>query len=551
MSSTERSGGLVSLDDRAALDRGTVGGKAALLARARQLGFNVLPGLVVPIAASRQAVEVGLAALEERGMAAARSAVGAVAVDPALIDDLGRARELGSVFVVRSSSELDGNGAWSGAFASFGGVAPAELAIAVRACWASLLAPNVVRRSAEAPTTAARHGIAVLIQPQLLAKAGGWARITGARIEVAAVRGAPGPLLQGWERGARYIVRDGAVDSDPDPGPLSAADVMELAEIALRAQSQLGVDHLEWAAADDGFVIFQLDPPTARSPAPDCLSGPGSFATAPFQRLARILAGRSGPLADRLLVPWAAAAPDRWAPIVDAGAPPVELLRQAHAMARALNDQVAEAAGLTSGTLDDRLTAGDGLVSERLAGTVAGAEAVGRILGAVEAIAAQLMARGLIEDSAQIWWQSADWVAEALASSPRRAAARRLGDRWADLIFAVTASVGADFQGLPASAGRATGPAVFVDEAEAAGPAALRTGQVMVVERPLIVFAPLLWKAAALVSRTGSPAAHLCEVARSLRVPAVVSAPVQPAAGGTILAVDGERGIVWDWRVPA
>jgi len=92
---------------------------------------------------------------------------------------------------------------------------------------------------------------------------------------------------------------------------------------------------------------------------------------------------------------------------------------------------------------------------------------------------------------------------------------------------------------------------VFVTEADAAGPAALRTGQVMVVERPLIVFAPLLWKAAALVSRTGSPAAHLCEVARSLRVPAVVSAPVQPAAGGTILAVDGERGIVWDWQVPA
>ena len=76
----------------------------------------------------------------------------------------------------------------------------------------------------------------------------------------------------------------------------------------------------------------------------------------------------------------------------------------------------------------------------------------------------------------------------------------------------------------------------------------MRTGVVLVVDRPLIRFAPLLWKAAALVSRTGSPAAHLCEVARSLRVPAVVSANIDRPASETILGIDGSLGVVWRWQ---
>jgi phosphoenolpyruvate-protein kinase (PTS system EI component) len=70
--------------------------------------------------------------------------------------------------------------------------------------------------------------------------------------------------------------------------------------------------------------------------------------------------------------------------------------------------------------------------------------------------------------------------------------------------------------------------------------------------QPPAALAPLLWGASALVTVTGGPGVHLVDVARSLRVPAVVSAPVEdligPLAGGEgsshILVVDGGTGPV-------
>ena len=63
-----------------------------------------------------------------------------------------------------------------------------------------------------------------------------------------------------------------------------------------------------------------------------------------------------------------------------------------------------------------------------------------------------------------------------------------------------------------------------------------RTGQ------PVPNLAPLLWDAAAIVTETGSPAAHLFESARALRVPAVCGVTIPP--GDWIVAGDGQAGVV-------
>jgi pyruvate,water dikinase len=59
---------------------------------------------------------------------------------------------------------------------------------------------------------------------------------------------------------------------------------------------------------------------------------------------------------------------------------------------------------------------------------------------------------------------------------------------------------------------------------------------VLAVGLPLAQFAPLLWRASALVSAGGSQAAHLFEVARSLGIPAALGVDLPDRA---VAAVDG------------
>jgi phosphoenolpyruvate-protein kinase (PTS system EI component) len=65
---------------------------------------------------------------------------------------------------------------------------------------------------------------------------------------------------------------------------------------------------------------------------------------------------------------------------------------------------------------------------------------------------------------------------------------------------------------------------------------------VIVASQPIPNLAPLLWDAAGLVTESGSPAAHLFESARALRVPAVCGVSLPP--GDHIVAVDGHAGVV-------
>jgi hypothetical protein len=65
---------------------------------------------------------------------------------------------------------------------------------------------------------------------------------------------------------------------------------------------------------------------------------------------------------------------------------------------------------------------------------------------------------------------------------------------------------------------------------------------VIAAGQPVPNLAPLLWDAAAVVTETGNPSAHLFESARALRVPAVCGVTIPP--GDWIVAVDGQDGLV-------
>ncbi|MFI5063975.1 MAG: hypothetical protein ACHP9Z_08360, partial [Streptosporangiales bacterium] len=103
-----------------AADAGTrLGAKAAGLARARHAGLPVLPGWVVPVAAGAAALGAGQAELRAGRPAAARRAVLSQPVHPGLAGALHAAvTGLGGRVIVRSSSPLEADGRWTGAFSS-------------------------------------------------------------------------------------------------------------------------------------------------------------------------------------------------------------------------------------------------------------------------------------------------------------------------------------------------------------------------------------------------------------------------------------------------
>ncbi|HZD70659.1 MAG TPA: PEP/pyruvate-binding domain-containing protein [Actinomycetes bacterium] len=383
-------------------DPSIVGDKAARLARAQGLGLPVLPGRVVGVREAREALRRGAAELGPRGSGAARLAVMDGVLDPGLAEELAEAlAELGTPVVVRSSSPLEAGGAWAGAFSSFHDVGPAEVAVAVRGCWASAFSVDVLGRAEAMGVPVGSIALAVLIQPQIDPSAGGTAALgPDGMVTVETVQGPPAALLGGWQRGSRTRVGpDGSVarveggPALPEPVGLSWAPVLtEVAAVLRRLHAGTGDDLIEWALVAKGVVLLQ-----ARR------------------------AGGGGRRARR-----------------------------------------------------------DGL-----------AEGVQRVRGA-------------------------------------------------------------PVQGTAAAPGIGAGPALVVPDPHALGGWPAGRGYVVVAPSPLPALAPLLWGAAALVTATGGPGAHLVDVARSLRVPAVVSAPVEDLVGPLvrgggsppILVVDGGTGQV-------
>jgi phosphoenolpyruvate synthase/pyruvate phosphate dikinase len=231
-----------------------IGFKAERLARALHVGLPVLPGWVVPVSASREALRAGTDAVRIYGVSAGRVAVLALPVDPELEGELRAVvDELGGRAIVRSSSPLEGDAVWAGAFSSVTGVGGDDVATAVRSCWASAFAVDPLRRLEGCGLGVEALELAVLVQPEIMPVAGGVARIEagsgpGVAVTVAGVPGHPGALLSGWAEGAR--------DADL-AGLIGSQTVADVAGLARRVHAALGDDVIEWGACDGKVWLLQ------------------------------------------------------------------------------------------------------------------------------------------------------------------------------------------------------------------------------------------------------------------------------------------------------
>jgi phosphohistidine swiveling domain-containing protein len=255
-----------------------VGDKAARLARAAAAGLAVLPGWVVPVAEGGLALGAGAAAVRAGRPAAARRAVLGQRLDDDLAAELREAvTRLGGRVIVRSSSPLEGDPRWSGAFSSVAEVGPDDVVVAVRSCWASAFAVDPLGRLAACGLPPEALELGVLLQPEIRPAAGGVARVTpaagaaGTEVTVEGVPGHPGALLSGWAEGASARVRlaappSGSSPKPGDPGPPAEGELAELvgpatvaaaADLAARAWRLLGDDVIEWTAADGRAWLLQ------------------------------------------------------------------------------------------------------------------------------------------------------------------------------------------------------------------------------------------------------------------------------------------------------
>jgi pyruvate,water dikinase len=193
------------------------------------------------------------------------------------------ARHLGGgPFAVRSSAvaEDQADASMAGLLETHLGVAPADLAVRLRDCWASLYSHRAQsylhRRAGSAPSTDRRMG--VLVQRQLAPR---WAgvlftvdpsRRTGDTMVLEWVEGLGEALVSGSVTPSRLRMPRRSPRLPQDLPPALARALLDLHAQALRAERLFGEPlDLEWCADDDGLHLLQARPVTA-------FGGPGMSA---------------------------------------------------------------------------------------------------------------------------------------------------------------------------------------------------------------------------------------------------------------------------------
>lgn len=267
----------------------TVGAKASRLSAALRAGLPVLGGWVVPCAQARPALSAAASAVRRGEAAAARRAALSCPLDPVLGVELAAAvSDLGGRVIVRSSSPLEQDPRWSGAFSSIAEIGVGDVVTAVRSCWAAAFAADPLARLASCGLAPDALELAVVIQPELRPGAGGTARVIGTKatgdveVDVATVAGHPGALLAGWAEGSTARLR---VPSPGPAGPLGPPGRVglpgrpdlgfQVASLAARVHSLLGDDTIEWAAQDGTIWLLQsmtsaaVEAPPAADPSAD------------------------------------------------------------------------------------------------------------------------------------------------------------------------------------------------------------------------------------------------------------------------------------------
>ncbi len=475
------------------------GAKAARLAAALRAGFPVLPGWVVPCAESRPAVQAGAAAVRQGRLAAGRRAAATCPPDPVLAAELREAvRLLGGRVIVRSSSPLESDPRWSGAFSSVAEVGPQDVATAVRSCWASAFAVDPLDRLDACGLPLEALELGVLIQPEIRPEAGGTARVTpdaadppGVTPDAAHLPGVTPDAadLPGVTPDAADPSRVTPDAADPSRVTPDGGDPLRLGAVHVVVEGVAGHPGALLSGWADGAVA------QVRMPSP--------AATRPAAELPQT----DGPLAGLLgrdLV--------------------TQVARLAEEVYRTLGDTSIEWA-VSNGTvwLLQSLPAGPGdpaVTDQASPGSAVADPAV--------ADPASLAPHG----------PSAGWP-------PGRKYAER---EWMPVLAAAVLAQGCRVPGRPGAAGQAAGRLVPCSPHERP-PAACRDA-ILLVDRPVPALAPLLFAARGVIARSGAAGSHLAEVARSLAVPMVTGCHPEAVTGTGPLerewlaAIDGATGEV-------
>lgn len=568
---------VLDLDDPRCANQQQAGAKAAWLARGRQRGLAVLPGVVLTADASVPALKRGAETLALRGSGGARLEVGRFSVGSTLLARIAQAASaFGPALVVRSSNVLEGDGEWSGAFASYVDVAPPEIEKAIAGCWASAFTVSTLERFAALGLEPMAAPMAVLIQPLLRPEYGGVARLhPNGEVEVVGIKGSPAPLVQGWEAGVRLLAAPGGeLAGSGDAIAYLGLDLINEVVGQLRAAHRLThADHCEWGWADGRLFLLQLgrSPGTSRRAGGSNLvrrrgGGPSQLVDQRLLPLARLARRYPGPLGEALVLAWAAADPAlvlEPAPVSVPAPNPGDLVDGLQFAQR-------EAALLTA----DTWRMPEPLAAARAASVLRQARGKHpeRALDCLAALRIPDRDRALLllqrlaqlqqalDDlrpggSRWLWHQPIGRLESILrGETPRdglQSSIERIGvDRWEPFQAAVVESFGTKHHGTPASPGVGSGRLCYV-----AGPEQIdefRPRDIVVTTNPVPNLAPLLWDAAGLVTTSGSPAAHLFEAARSLNVPAICSLDLADpgmelteATGSFAVAIDGSRGVVF------
>lgn len=541
----------VALADPAARDPSLVGIKAARLAAAAGGGLPVLPGWVIPLDSSSDTVARGMGAVEtgsgSRGYLAAMESD----VPADLAEELMRcAAPDGQLLVVRSSTLLDDDGRWAGAFTSYLGVGASDLATAVRGCWASPFSADALARCRETGIEVGSLRVGVLVQPFLAFDVGGTARVLpDGTVIVTAAPGGPAGVVGG--RGGLEVTV--GVDGPVAEGllePATTASVEAAAALARRATAAVAAGVIEWGAIGSELSLLQIG---LTSPERAGVARPSPSATIPGRMpaaaagLARLVTAFPGPVADDLVFPWALRSdgvPEGERIVVE---DPESALREARASADDLAAGVwgaaphlarDRAAAVSRLLLEGRVLEGCREIRELSTPDPAAAR---RIVGLIWGLGAFLVDAGVLPSDLLVWRLTVSELEDAITGD--RPFLRRGPGRWEPFVADVVRSRGLHARGTAVSPGIAAGHLHPLRELRAMGRPGPR--DVLVAPLPLPHLAPLLWHSAALVSTGGSSGAHLFEVARSLGVPAVIGAdPTASGGAGSLVAVDGNSGVV-------
>ena len=550
---------LVWLDQADARDPALVGAKAARLARARSSGLPVLDGFVVSSPASASAISRGEKQFRTRNSGAARTAVFHQEPSRLLSELAEAAARLGDAVVVRSSSRVEADGIWAGAFSSYLDVRPQEVATGVIGCWASVFNPGALQRAEALGISPSKIGMAVLVQTQVQTVWGGVATVAdGRQIKIAGMAGHHAPLVAGWKSGHLATVdHDHSIHQTLD-SPLPPKLIRQVAHLARWVRRDTGDTHIEWAMGENGEVyLLQAQPTPDRRVTHLRSQPPRPLRQAAPELVKVVLTMLRYPdrLGERLVWPWAIGLSQL--PAVRPGrttGDPATLMAELENHANLLVSQRWPALQLPR-VLElawAQLRKGDQSAMLEL---LSQAEAVDPHLAETHLqklgeLADALTQAGVIPNGGWMWYQDPDQVGEPKVRGGKLS--RRIGiGKWDPLIFNIIVSQGTSLLGHPAAGGWGAGRLQFITSATNARALAPRT--VIAADLPIGNLAPLLWNAAGLITRGGSPGAHLFEVAQWLGVPAICGVELQHGSGGSdrhtgeedlMVAVDGDRGEV-------